>query len=200
MSRPLRNTLQSVRQPLTVTHVLAGSPRRAGTEDFIRTCFSRHYGARIPSFAPNLTLLENAGGIVAATGWRCAGDEPLYLENYLDEPIENAVARLAGQPVPRESIAEAAHLASHRAGASLDVILTLARHLDRLGFEWVTFTATRTLVGIFARLGLPLLSLASANPARLGPQAAAWGSYYDTEPIVVAGRIRLAIEKAARHG
>jgi len=75
------------------------------------------------------------------------------------------------------------------------VILNLARHLDRLGFEWVVFTATRELIGIFTRLGLPLLAIAPADPARLGKDAKDWGSYYDAEPIVVAGRIRFGIER-----
>ena len=30
--------------------------------------------------------------------------------------------------------------------------------LDRLGFEWVVFTATSELIGIFRRLGLPPLA------------------------------------------
>ena len=102
------------------------------------------------------------------------------------------------QPVSRERIVEVGNLAADKAGGSLFVILNLARHFDRLGFEWVVFTATRELVGIFTRLGLPLLAIASADPARLGDEATDWGSYYDTAPIVVAGRIRLGIERTRK--
>jgi hypothetical protein len=185
--------------PLKVTQTTVGSPRRAEAEAFIRDIFAQHYNAEVPAFAPNLMMIETEQRIIAATGWRCAGSEPLYLENYLDIPIEAAMARLAGQPVQREHIVEVGNLATSKAGASLDVILTLAAHLDQLGYKWVVFTATRTLVGIFSRLRLPLLALAHANPARLGGEAAAWGSYYETEPIVVAGKIRIALECAARH-
>ena len=76
--------------------------------------------------------------------------------------------------------------------------IALAEHLHHRGYEWVVFTATRELIGIFARLGLPLPVVAPADPARLGDGASAWGSYYDTGPIVVAGRIRLAVERFAR--
>jgi hypothetical protein len=79
-------------------------------------------------------------------------------------------------------------------------MLTLAAHLDRLGFEWVVFTATSELIGILRRLGLPPLALASADPDRLGEKAHQWGSYYATHPVVVAGRIRLALEKANPRG
>nr|WP_265944445.1 thermostable hemolysin [Dechloromonas sp. A34] len=57
------------------------------------------------------------------------------------------------------------------------------------------FTATGELIRIFAKLGLPLLALAPADPARLGSEAGAWGSYYETAPVVVAGRIRWAFER-----
>ena len=66
---------------------------------------------------------------------------------------------------------------------------------DESGYEWVVFTATQELIGIFTKLGLPLLALAKADPARLGSAADDWGSYYDAAPVVVAGRIRIALER-----
>lgn len=196
----IQKILQTRRPLPTVRHTVVGAPQRAAAEGFIADIFRRHYGAAVSSFAPNLMLLEDAGRIAAAAGWRCAGEERLFLETYLDEPIEAAVARLAGQPVKREAIIEVGNLAADRAGGSVDVILNLARHLDRLGYEWVAFTATSELIGIFRRLGLPPLALASADPARLGADAADWGSYYDSRPVVVAGRIALALEMVKRHG
>lgn len=180
---------------LALHHVPAGSPRRPEAEAFIREIFARRYDASVGGFAPNLVLFEEAERVVAATGWRAAGDAPLFLERYLDTPIEDAVSQLTAQPVARERIVEVGNLAAEKAGSSVHVILTLARHFDRLGFEWVVFTATHELVAIFTRLGLPLLALASADPARLGADAAQWGSYYDMRPVVVAGRIRLGIER-----
>lgn len=192
--------LQTRRPAASVRHTIVGAPRRAAAEAFIGEVFQRHYGAVVRSFAPNLMLLEDGDRISAAAGWRCAGEDRLFLETYLDEPIEAAVARLAGQPVKREAIVEVGNLAADRPGGSVDVILNLARHLDRLGYEWVAFTATRELIGIFRRLGLPPLALAPADPSRLGADAADWGSYYESQPVVVAGRIALALEMVKRHG
>lgn len=183
---------------VSTSHIDVTSLRRSEVEAFIRNVFARHYGAKVASFAPNLMLLEQQGQIVAATGWRSAKSNTLFLEHYLDTPIEDAMAQLANQCVKRERIVEVGNLAAEKAGGSLHVILSLASHLDRLGYEWVVFTATQELIGIFARLGLPLLALAKADPTRLGDQAQEWGSYYDTEPIIVAGRIRLAIERLGR--
>lgn len=196
----MQKILQTRRSWPAVRHTVVGAPQRAAAEAFISDIFRAHHGAEVNSFAPNLMLLEHGGHIVATAGWRCAGEDRLFLETYLDAPIEVAVARLAGQCVRREAIVEVGNLAADRPGGSVDVILTLAAHLDRLGYEWVVFTATRELIGIFRRLGLPPLALATADPARLGAQAADWGSYYDSQPVVVAGRIRLALDMVKRHG
>jgi hypothetical protein len=184
--------------PVSASHIDDNSPRRSEAETFIRNVFARHYGAKVASFAPNLMLLEQQGQVIAATGWRSARSEILFLERYLDTPIEQAMAQLANQSVKRERIVEVGNLAADKPGGSLHVIYALASHLDRLGHEWVVFTATQELICIFTRIGLPLLALAKADPARLGDEALAWGSYYDTKPVIVAGRIRLAIERLGR--
>ena len=171
------------------------SPRRDEAEEFIHSVFLRHHAARVSSFAPQLLLVETPGQVLAAAGWRGAGKQPLFLERYLDEPVDVLLARLTGQSLSRERVVEVGHLASEKPGASLHVIVALARHLAQAGYEWVVFTATRELVRLFTRLGLLLLALAKADPARLGDEAAAWGRYYDTQPVVVAGRIRLGLER-----
>lgn len=200
MTGALQRIQSRPRHQPVVRHAVAGHPRRAAAEDFIRDVFRRRYEAEVPGFAPNLMLLEQAPRIVAAAGWRGAESEALMLEQYLDEPIEHTISRLAGQPVPRGRIVEVGNLAAERPGGSVAVILALAAHLDQLGFEWVVFTATSELIGIFRRLDLPPLALAPADPQRLGAQAQAWGRYYDTRPVVVAGRLRLALEKGGARG
>ena len=185
----------AVSEALRELEVGPASGRRDETEDFIRSVFLRHYGASVPSFAPNLLLLEAAGRKLAAAGWRGAGDEALFLESYLDEPVEAHLKRLTGMSLSRERIVEVGHLASDRPGGSVQLIVALARRLSQSGYDWVVFTATSELVRIFTRLGLPLLALAQADPARLGAQARDWGSYYDTRPVVVAGRIRIALDR-----
>ena len=185
MQTAKRDIFQNRSCPLTVTHSVVDSPRRGETEAFIRMNFARHHGAQVSSFAPNLLLIEEQQRIVAATGWRAARSEVLFLERYLDQPVEEAMAQLADQRVGRERIVEVGHLAAEKAGGTIQVVLALATHLDRLGYEWVVFTATRELIGIFTRLGLPLLALAPADPARLGDAAGAGGHYYDSQPIVV---------------
>lgn len=188
-------TSASVPDPVRVAHVDVESPRRQEAERFIRSVFHRHHDAFVRSFAPNLLLLEQEARVVAAVGWRGAAQEPLFLEHYLDEPVEILMERLTGQTFSRQQVVEVGHLASEKPGGSVQVIVSLARHLAREGYEWVVFTATRELVRIFTKLGLPLLALAKADPARLGAHAGDWGRYYEAQPVVVAGPIRLALER-----
>lgn len=196
----IQHVFQARNRGAAIRHTVVGAPRRAEAEAFIAEVFREHYAAELRSFAPNLMLLERGERILAAAGWRGADGERLFLERYLDGPVEEAVERLAGHPVRRARIVEVGNLAVDQRGASVDVILGLASHLDQLGYEWVVFTATSELIRIFRRLGLPPLALASADPGRLGEQADDWGSYYDNGPVVVAGRIRLALERARHCG
>ena len=101
MLSAIQSNFQARKRGMTVRHTVVGSPHRARAETFISDIFQRHYDAELTSFAPNLMLLEKNDRIAAVAGWRCAGTEQLFLENYLDVPIETAVSRLAGRPVDR---------------------------------------------------------------------------------------------------
>ncbi|MBI5328979.1 MAG: thermostable hemolysin [Betaproteobacteria bacterium] len=186
---PRRATAPS---PQICRAVPADAPLRTECEDFIRNVFARRYDARVTRFAPDLYALEQHGQVCAAAGWRGAHSGPLFLERYLDESAEALISRLAGHAVERRRIAEVGNLAATLPGAGMRLILNLAGELDRQGYEWVIFTATQELIGLFAKLGLPPLALTSADPARLGGEAQEWGRYYDTRPVVVAGRVRKA--------
>jgi hypothetical protein len=195
MNNTRRKIFSLPRQAVSVTHATLGSHRRLEAENFIKHVFAKRYNAQVSAFTPNLMLLEQCDRIVAAAGWRSASATPLFLERYLNQPIEQVMAQLAQPRVKRENIVEVGHLASEKAGGSLLIVHALASHLSAQGFEWVVFTATQELIGIFSKLGLPLLALAIADPERLRDAASHWGSYYDTQPIVVAGRIKLGLQR-----
>jgi hypothetical protein len=98
----------------------------------------------------------------------------------------------------RSAIVEVGHLAASKAGEGRRLILLLGPHLAAEGFQWVVSTLTEELRNLFVRLGIVPLALGVADPAVLGAQAADWGSYYDHRPLVLAGRIDLALQGLAR--
>lgn len=168
-----------------------GSARRAALEQFVRQRFEQQHGARIRHFMPCLFSLENqAGQLLGAVGVRSAGSGPLFLERYLDEPIQNAIGARLGHTEPgRDELVEVGNLAADSPGAARLLIVALTDLLVALGFRWVTFTGTPTLLNSFQRLGLAPIALGEADPTRMGAELADWGSYYDSRPLVMAGDI-----------
>lgn len=165
-----------------------GDCRRAAVETFIAGIYRECYGARIRAFAPNLVVLQSADEIVAAAGYRDASSR-LFLEGYLDVPVEQCLAAATGVIPSRATIVEVGHLASIRNGAGRLLMPFLGAHLAAEGYDWVVSTATEELHHLFRRLGLTPLVLGDADPCKLGGQAADWGSYYDHHPKVLAGSI-----------
>jgi len=100
-------------------HPPARPERRRALEDFIRARFAEHYGARVRHFMPELLGLEAVDGeLHGALGCRRAGEQPLFLERYLDLPIEDALAQRYRCAVDRADIVEVGNFAARaRAGA-----------------------------------------------------------------------------------
>lgn len=179
--------------------VAPGHPERRALEAFIADEFARVHGARIQHFCQMLAACRDAcGKLVGALGYTPARDGALFLEHYLDLPVETAIARKVGQAIMREDIVEVGNLAGRCAGAARALIVFMTRHLFQQGYTWVTFTATRALLNSFARLRLLPTVLADADPERLGEAGRAWGSYYASRPQVMFGNIGYGHAQLAR--
>ena len=188
---------------LTLQRVLACAEpeRRARLEAFIGGCFAERHGARIRHFLPDLLALSAADGRpCAAIGLRDAASGPLFLERYLDRPVEAEIAHAHGAPIARERIVEVGNLAALGSGHARLLIVALTDLLVAEGFEWVVFTATTEVSNSFNRLSLAPIVLGHANPARLGDERDDWGRYYDASPRVMAGAIRSGFESLATRG
>jgi hypothetical protein len=178
-----------------------GAAGRSEVEAFVRTVYRERFGADVRQFAPVLVSLAEADGrVVAAAGYRAGDDEPLFLERYLERPVHEHLAAIGAPPVPRRRLVEVGHLAASRAGAGRLLIALLGTHLASAGFQWVVGTLTQELRHLFLRLGIAPVALGVADPALLGDEAGAWGSYYDHRPVVLAGHLELALQALARRG
>lgn len=181
-----------------------GDPGRSEVEAYIRDIYRAHYGADVQHFAPVLVSLHDADGErVAAAGYRPADTGALFLERYLAAPVDHLLAGDSTQhalPVQRRQIVEVGHLAASRSGEGRRLILLLGPYLAAQGFQWVVSTLTEELRQLFVRLGIVPLALGVADPAVLGDEAQAWGSYYQHRPVVLAGQIDIALQRLARRG
>lgn len=165
---------------------------RSPLEAFIAARYAEVYGAQLRGFMPRLFSLHQHGQLIAAFGLRDAAEAPLFLERYLDEPVQAWISRQAGRPQGREHIAEIGNLAGATPGALRSLIPELTRLLHREGFHWLVFTGSAKLCRSFSKLGLPLSVVAPASPERLSAEERVrWGTYYDTAPAVMLGDVLL---------
>lgn len=164
---------------------------RGEIENFIAQCFAAAHGARINQFMPRLlSLRAKRGDLIAAFGLRAAADSRLFLESYLDHPIQAVLQARLGQAVKREEIIEVGNLSALYPGAARWLIVALTAMLHDEGYKWVVFTGTAALRNVFSRLGLRPVELGAATLEHLPPpDRADWGRYYDNTPLVMAGDI-----------
>lgn len=172
-------------------------PQRNKVEIFIARQFREVHGAQISVFMPQLlALFDDQGEVRAAVGMRDAGVERLFLEYYLDAPVEQAIADKAepvGTVAERERIVEIGNLASIDRNASRNLFKLLASRLAAENFQWAVFTGCSSLHRMFAILGIETACLGRALQSRLPADQQTWGGYYEDNPHVVAGRVGLGL-------
>lgn len=190
LDHPTSREPASAQVPRSLHLVAVDAARRAAVQDFIRDRFAVHYQANVRHFMPCLFGLEaDDGSLHGAVGCRSAAVQPLFLERYLDEPIEHVIAARSGEVVDRADVVEVGNLAARGAGMSRLLIVALTRLLATEGVRWVGFTGTPALINSFRRLGIALHRLAPADPSRLGADRDEWGSYYDAGPQVMVAEV-----------
>ena len=179
---------------------LATGESRNAVERFISRTYAAAYAARIEAFMPAIAGVYRDEELLAACGLREASGEALFLETYLDQPVEIRLGDLTGSSIDRTRIVEIGNLAIARPGAARVLISLLTEHLAVSGFEWTVFTAVPALRNNFAGLAIPLFELGPARPERLHPAArAAWGRYYECSPQVSAVRVADAAKALRAH-
>lgn len=166
----------------------AHAPERAELETYVHEAFDRKHAAVVRSFMPTLLSFRGGGGeLRGVIGLRAAMLEPLYLEQYLEQPVEAAIATSTGRRVERRSVVEVGNLAGANCRTAMRMVAALPGYLLTRDYQWIAFTATSALRGILQGFGAPLIELARADGSRVASGADQWGSYYRTDPRVFAG-------------
>ncbi|QLL10728.1 thermostable hemolysin [Pseudomonas chlororaphis] len=183
---------QAEAPPMCLARALPDEPQRPLFEAFIQRRFRKAHGADIRHFMPQLFGMRNiaSGELCAVAGVRLASHEQLFLERYLDDPIEPLISAAADRAVDRAGIVEVGNLAASDTGSARLSIIAMTYLLAMGDLEWVAFTGNIGLVNSFHRLGLKPVTLCAADPQRLGDERHSWGSYYESKPWVHVGNIR----------
>ncbi|CAM9969384.1 unnamed protein product [Chrysoparadoxa australica] len=175
---------------ITPNLVTRFDPQRKEVEAFIAAVFYKTYGAKIISFMPDLVALRDQDGILmAAFGMRKAAEETLFLEQYMDIPIEKLLSEKLHQTISRQAITCIGNLAvSNPRNAGVLIAHIIQYSLD-IGIEWCVATAHHSLQNGLIKGGRDVFPLHIADKACLpASERDLWGHYYDKQPEVVAIR------------
>jgi hypothetical protein len=136
---------------------------------------------------PDLRTQKCNGKAAAALGYRRADAGSLFLEAYLDVPVEQTLETVLGRVILRRDIVEIGNLASENAPA---MVALWAKTANDLGDDAQVAVAVLTapLRAMFRRLGVTLYEIAPARADRIA-DAAIWGDYYKQDPVICAGLI-----------
>ncbi len=188
--RDFMMTKRYVLSEITASTVNVGDPARAEVEGFIRAVFKRAYDAEITFFMPQLVALRDSSGVLmAAFGLKKAAEGPLFLEQYLDEPIESLISKKLCKHIRRDEITKIGNLAVANPRNAGILIAHVIQHSLDIGIEWCVATAHHSLQNGLIKGGRDVYPLFNADKARLSEQEQAkWGSYYKHMPQVVAIR------------
>ncbi len=176
---------------------------RRAIEDFIEAVYGERFGATIRCGYPAVMAVYGKDeSIEAALGLRHAADQDLFLEQYLDLPIEALLSVRLGVRVARHQIVEIGSLASHSWRASIRLILATSARLASGRACYGVVTATRELRRNFAAFGVACAALGPARAERLPDRGACWGRYFQHDPQILVGAIdpaAAALRRRYRH-
>jgi hypothetical protein len=159
-------------------------------QNYIRALFLREFNANVPHFLPFLVGLYNQQNqLCGACGLNPAGLHHLYLEHYLDVPVEQAMLQQHGMTTSRAGFIEIGNFACAESGMARILFAALCDKLYQQQFQYVVLTGTHKIRNVFARMHITPHILAEALPERVGIDAADWGAYYDNHPLVMVGEL-----------
>lgn len=176
-----------------------GAPTREDVETYIRDRFWEVHHAHINHFLLNIVSLRCGGNYSAAVGLAPAVEGKLFSETYLPRAIEQVISDKLGISVSRNQVAEIGNLVSTWKGSSLLLFIFIAEMLERLGYQWLVFTATLEVRRLLAHLHFSPVVLANATPQALPDGGISWGDYYANQPQVMCGDIRPALARARKN-
>jgi hypothetical protein len=162
---------------------------------FTKERFQRCFGCELTEFYPIILTSWLKGELQAVVGVRSAVDGPLFLEQYLNSPVE---ILLADSSLNRSQIVEIGGFAAVDKMAAVPLMERTADVLLEMGFVHAVCTANKPIRRCLSSINVPFEQLAVADITLLKDSAENWGSYYSTTPFVLTGDIQAGAEAIDR--
>jgi hypothetical protein len=152
----------------------------------IKDVYFKKYHAKIsPKYPELLSLIGKNNEVLAALGIREAKNSELFLEQYLDQKIEDILTQIYKTKIERKDVVEIGSLASKKKGMAKLLYISLAAILKQRKYKFAVITATSYLQEYFKKAGLRPKVIAKADFNKLKNQEDDWGSYYESDPKVM---------------
>ena len=164
---------------------------------FIANKYEQSFGANLTHFLPNLMVEINLNDdIDYAYGFCPSNLQPLFLERYLPNPIDQILSKKYGKSIERQDIVEVGNLVIANLSDSANTFLNIITCLKHMGFTWIVCTTTRMLRVLFHHVGILPDVICRADKSILSVcEQQQWGSYYETNPKILVGNIDLCIQQ-----
>ena len=179
----------NIHSPYSLTWCDGGQANN-DTTHFVREKYRETYNAQLTECMPwLLSQRDGQGELKAACGIRLAASGPLYLEQYLDNPVEVLMSQHFPDAVARSAIVEVGNFAADDGASARVMYAAICLLLNHYHFTHIVFTGTHKIRNIFSRLRLNPVLLTDAHPERLRDGNNRWGSYYQYQPQVMVGEL-----------
>ena len=162
--------------------------------EFTKDQYEARFGCTLTEFYPNTVSVYEDGVLTAVAGFRGAGTGKLFLEQYLETPIEQCIWAKFTPPAERHEIVELGGFAATSRRAALPLMIYLAPALYELGYKKLVCTANKPIQMCLRTLGLDPIFVADADQGKLKTSDEDWGTYYNGQPQVFTGDIEAGIE------
>lgn len=157
--------------------------------DFVCNQYKQHFNCDLRHFMPNHLVLQKGDAVMAVAGFRNASTGPLFLEQYLDEPVEDLLLEKMNQFRNRDEIVEVGGFAAVDRLSALQLMLHLSAQLNELEYKTLVCAANKPIQQCLKRSGFSWVVLGEARADRVSQQENDWGSYYRSKPALLAGNI-----------
>ncbi len=168
---------------------------RRAVEQQIQNAYAKSFDAHVSHFMPTLI----SAGIANTPphlnfGLRCAADQTLFLENYLQAPVEQVLSSTVRSQISRKCIAEIGNLTFDHTENLQQDLMSIASYCQQQGYRYVVCTATRALRLLFLRAGMKPVLLGQATQGDAPKDGSHWGGYYETAPQIIGGNVLLGLQ------
>src|SRR5690606_22854103 len=149
---------------------------RRSLENFIREKYQQVHQAKISTFSSTLFAGYHGAEMQVVIGMQHLNQAYAFLEQYLDEPVENTLSKLSQTQISRDKVVEIGNLAALDMDKAKLMAAFLVFHLSQQRIEWAVCTGTAAVRYVLQQMGLRFHVLEKADPQVLGKAQHLWGS------------------------